>query len=145
MNVRGLTVPPLLVAMIDDGSLRRERGSWQLSEDFDAYGNFWESELGHVHASAAEIEKASALLPQHFPSEEAEEIDDWVTWPGHIPYIVSFGAILEFAISGDGAPFCLDYRDDILEPTVIWWDDTYWRRVAPTFSEFIGLFDLSSK
>jgi hypothetical protein len=145
MNIRGLTVPPLLVAMIDEGSFVRERGSWQLSKDIDAYGNFWESELGHVHASAAEIETASALLPQGFPSEEAEEIDDWVSMPGHIPYIVSFESILEFATSGDGAPFCLDYRDDILEPTVIWWDDVYWRRVAPTFSEFIGLFDLSSK
>jgi hypothetical protein len=62
--------------------------------------------------------------------------------PGFIPYIFDFSHILTFANSGDGALFCFDYRDHDVKPSIIWWDDAYWRRVAPSFKEFLSLFDV---
>lgn len=47
-----------------------------------------------------------------------------------------------FGISGDGAPFCLDYRTSENEPSVIWWDDIYWRKVSPNFKEFLALLEI---
>lgn len=85
-----------------------------------------------------------AELPKHFapdgfygePSVEADA-------PGYIPDIVDFSKIVCFGISGDGAPFCFDFRDNESNPSVIWWDDVYWRRVAPDFASFLELFDIS--
>ena len=47
-----------------------------------------------------------------------------------------------FGMSGDGAPFCFDSRERGTEPRVIWWDDVYWRVVAPDFASFLSLLDL---
>lgn len=143
MTVRGFIIPPLLASMIADGRLRRVRGSWPLRADVDHYGHFWQSELGHVHESAVEIDRATSQLPVGFEPEPEGE-DEFASDPGYIPYINDFSQVVEFAISGDGSPYCLDYRDKKDEPSVIWWDDVYWRRVAPTFADFIALFDLSA-
>ena len=47
--------------------------------------------------------------------------------PSAIPDIVDFDGVVCFGISGDGAPFCFDYRGSGAEPRIIWWDDVYWR------------------
>ncbi|MBL8019919.1 MAG: SMI1/KNR4 family protein [Leptospirales bacterium] len=57
-----------------------------------------------------------------------------------IPDIVDFTHIVCFGTSGDGAPFCLDYRQDSSKPSVLWWDDIYWRRIAPDVDSFLELF-----
>ncbi len=62
--------------------------------------------------------------------------------PGAIPDIVDFRGVVCFGMSGDGAPFCFDSRERGTEPRVIWWDDVYWRVVAPDFASFLPLFDL---
>ena len=51
-----------------------------------------------------------------------------IAGPGAIPDIIDFSHIVCFAISGDGAPFCFDYRESMYRPSVIWWDDAYWRQ-----------------
>jgi hypothetical protein len=143
MIIRGFPIPDLLTSMLLQGSLRREQGSWQLRTEMDHYGQHLETELGFVHPTPGAIEQATTRLPDGFPTEEASEPDDFAGQPGYIPYITDFTAIIEFGISGDGSPFCLDYREDSARPSIIWWDDVYWRRLAPTFEEFISLFDLS--
>jgi hypothetical protein len=61
-------------------------------------------------------------------------------WPGAIPYIRDFSQIVQFGRSGSGEAFCFDFRDNRQEPSVIFWDDCYWRRVASDFEIFIDLF-----
>lgn len=55
-----------------------------------------------------------------------------------------FAGIVCFGVSSDGSPFCLDCREDASLPSIIWWDDCYWRRVAPTMPTFLKLLDMNS-
>src|SRR6476620_7425715 len=108
MNIRGHPVPDSMVQAMSTGYLRRERGSWPLREERDAFGNKLETELGVFLDAPGAIEGATDTLSTGFradgvygqPRERAE--------PGGIPDIVDFSAILCFANAGDGAPFCLD-------------------------------------
>ncbi len=137
-----MELPKELADAIRTGSLRRDRGSWPLKVAFDAYGNPLETELGEVY-DLAQMVKHSASLPDHFRDEYVDAPLQF-SGPGGIPAIRDFTQIVAFAIAGDGAPFCLDYRDGTDAPSVLWWDDVYWRRVAPDFSAFLALFDLST-
>lgn len=138
-------IPELLSGMLNKGRLHRQKGSWALRSNADYYGHFLETELGEVHSTAESLLKATLSLPVNFPPDYAEGPDEFAGEPGHIPYICDFSSLVEFGTSGDGAPFCLDYRENPQEPSVIWWDDAYWRRLAPTFADFITLFDLSDR
>ena len=70
------------------------------------------------------------------------EPSEWQNEPRFIPDIVDFSKIVCFGMSADGAPFCFDFRDNLEQPSVIWWADAYWRRVAPDFDSFVALLDL---
>jgi hypothetical protein len=142
MEINGLKLPVSFVEAIRTGILYRETGSWALRESIDAYGYPLESELGEIYETEDNIIQETNNLPKHFAPECCEEINDWQNEPGFIPYIVDFSKVVCFGISGDGAPFCFDYRVNREEPSVIWWDDIYWRRIAPDFNSFIALFDL---
>ena len=142
MRVRGFTLPSEFVSCVTSGQLRRERGCWDLREDRDAFGNHWESSLGEVFETAYDIQRESDLLSKYFPPDINRLPEMFSDAPGFIPYIFDFSHILTFANSGDGALFCFDYRDHDIEPSIIWWDDAYWRRVAPSFKEFLSLFDV---
>ena len=122
---------------------RRERGSWPPRSHRDAFGNPWEASLGDVYETIGDIERESDQLPRHFPPEIGDIPELSSDAPGFIPYITDFGRILTFAISGDGAPYCFDYRANADLPSIIWWDDAYWRCVAPDFVTFLDLFDLN--
>ncbi|MDZ4404260.1 MAG: SMI1/KNR4 family protein [Prosthecobacter sp.] len=142
MIIRSLILPEHFVDCIKRETLRRRMGSWKLLSNFDGYGNPIETEIGEIYHTATEIEAESALLPQYFPPTVSTAVDDLFVEPGFIPYINYFDLILTFGISSDGAPFCFDYRDGDA-PSVIWWDDVYWRRVAPNFTSFVELFDMT--
>ena len=98
--------------------------------------------MGEVYETVQKIERESDLLPKYFPQDIGNLPEMSSDAPGFIPYILDFSHILTFAISADGAPFCFDYREHDYLPSIIWWDDVYWRRVAPTFGELISLFVL---
>ena len=122
------------------------RGSWQLKRDIDAYGNMLETELGTVYTSVDSITSESKSLPDHFqpdgyygrPSPGQESM------PGYIPDITDFSQVVCFGIAVGGEQFCFDFRDDVASPCVTWWDDIYWRRIAPDFLSFVDLFDFAS-
>jgi hypothetical protein len=143
MRIRGFTLPAEFVSCVESGQLRRARGSWPLRDDRDAFGNHWQSELSEIYGTASDIERESDLLPRHFQPDAGDGPDMFSDAPGFIPYISDFGRILTFGTSGDGAPFCFDYREHDRIPSIIWWDDAYWRRVAPNFREFLSLFDVN--
>ena len=144
MEVTGLKLPTGFVRDVNNGKLRREIGSWQLKSDIDAFGNHLETEIGDVCETPEAISRATEDLWTYFVDESPDdEPNEWENEPGYIPYIKNFSEILQFALGGDGSPFCFDFRNDVNNPSVIWWADAYWRRIADDYESFIELFDLS--
>jgi hypothetical protein len=127
---------------MSNGRLRRERGSWPLREEQDAFGQRLETELGEFLETEAAIEQATDVLSRDFKAHDFYGEAHQEAEPGGIPDIVDFAGILCFGSSGDGAPFCLDYRANPEHPRIIWWDDAYWRVVAPDFDTFLRLFEI---
>jgi hypothetical protein len=113
-----------------------------LREEVDSYGNHLESDLSEIYETEDALIRETNDLPKHFAPEYFVEPSEWQNEPGLIADIIDFSKIVCFGMSGDGAPFCFDYRDNLERPSVIWWADAYWRRVAPDFDSFIELLDL---
>ena len=145
MEINGLKLPPSFLNAIREGIFHKEVGSWSLKRDVDAYGNPLETELAEVYGSKEKIIQATAELNQHWKSDGCYgEPSEWSNAPSFIPDIIDFSKIVNFGMSADGAPFCFDFRDNVENPSVIWWADVYWKRIAPDFEAFVELFDLSS-
>lgn len=137
-------LPFRLIEVMKTGELKRTVGSWQLKRSVDCYENELETELSEVCCCVDDIQYATKQLSQDFVPDDDYGSDDVADYPGAIRDITEFGDIVCFAFSADGAPFCLDYRNNRKEPTVIWWDDICWRLVAPNYSTFFELFDFRS-
>ena len=144
--MRGLELPPELAEHLRCGTLGRTRGSWRLRSNKDSYGTDLETELGYVFSTLDEIVSENRKLPEAFKADGYYgALSENATCSPRIPDILDFERVISFGLFGDGAPFCLDYRESMNGPCVIWWDDDHWRRVAPSFSDFLSLFDLESK
>ena len=146
MTVNGLKLPASFLTAVQGGPLSADVGGWYLLAERDAFGRELESELAEVYRTARAIQRETASLADDFAADDADdEPPDEPPPPGAIPDIADFSRILCVGMSGDGAPFCLDYRESPAEPQVLWWADDHWRVVAPDFARFLALFDLSSE
>ena len=143
MEINGLKLPSSFVEILRERTLRRQIGTWWLREEVDAYGNKLESDLSEVYETEDALIRETGDLPKHFAPEYFAESSEWQNEPGFIPDIIDFSKIVCFGMSGDGAPFCFDYRDNLEKPSIIWWADAYWRRVAPDFDSFVALLSLN--
>ena len=142
MTVNGHRLPDSFFRALASGALSWEVGSCPLRSGRDAFGQPLETELAEVYATPEAIERATAELPAGFePNGVYGESHPEMAGPGALPDIVDFAGIVCFGAAGDDAPFCFDYRGSA-EPRVIWWDDVYWRVVAPDFDGFLALFEL---
>ena len=142
MIVNELKLPESFATAVKSTRLKRTKGSWQLRKECDSYGNPLETELGEVYRTPKRIKNETAGLTVQFEPNDyyGKSLADFAG-PGAIPDIVDFAEILCFGIAGGGEPFCFDYRETTKTPSVIWWDDVYWRRVSPDFDAFLKLFD----
>jgi hypothetical protein len=141
MTINGLELPGSFTRALRSGLLTREPG-WPLRSDHDAFGQPLETELAEVYVTRKAIERETADLPDGFePNGVYGESLAETAGPGAIPDIVDFTGVVCFGMSADGAPFCFDFRDGA-GPRVIWWDDVYWRVVAPDFDRFLALFEV---
>lgn len=114
-----------------------------MKREVDAYGNPLETELAEVYRDKETIIEATKELSEFWkPDGCYGEPSEWDTEPSMIPDIVDFSKVICFGMSGDGAPFCFDFRDNVQSPSVIWWADAYWKRIAPDIEAFVELFDL---
>lgn len=143
MEINGLKLPATFVRDIQEGKFQRVIGCWELKENVDAFGNHLETDIGDVYEDTKSIIRQTNDVGEDFTSYKLYEPNEWDNKPGYIPYISDFSKVVCFGTSGDGADFCFDYRKDINNPSVIWWDDVYWRRIAPDYDSFIDLFDFS--
>src|SRR5438034_453169 len=104
-------------------------------------GDFiWELIFSLLDACLFEL---AGCLPVAFRVAETapEEIAEWdaesANRRGFIPFITDFSEIVQFGYAGDGAAYCFDYRENPDEPSIIHWNEAYWRRVAPHFQYFL--------
>lgn len=143
--VNELQLPAAFVDAVGSRRLRRSKGSWQLREFCDSYGNPLEAELGQVYETAGAIKTATDSLASQFQASDyyGNSLKE-LAGPGAVTDILDFSLVLCFGIASGGEPFCLDYREDIATPSVVWWDDVYWRKISPDFDGFISLFDIPS-
>lgn len=130
--------------MLASGKLKRSVGSWQLQSNTDCYGNELETELAELLETETEIIAATKKLEIDFVGDGVYGEEPGETGSGAIADIVDFNKVVCFGYSSDGAPFCFDFRAPQLKPSVIWWDDINWRRVAPDFEQFIMLLGTDS-
>ena len=145
IQINGHSLPKSFVAAFKNNRLQRKIGSWALKDSVDSFGNKLETELGCVFLSEKEILLETTNLKSSFQSDGCYgETSEYSGEPGFIPDITDFSDIVVFGISGDGSPFCFDYRNNKNNPEVIWWDDVYWRKVSDTYDEFIELFEIHS-
>lgn len=149
MEINGLKLPSAFVQDLQAGRFLKQRVSWELKKNENAFGEPLETELGAVFEDLAQIQKETDELPEGYTSLSLEDVAGYSetcgVQLGEIPYIWDFSKIVCFAVAGDGAPFCFDYRENHEEPSVIWWADAYWQRVAPNYTSFIQLFDIPAE
>jgi hypothetical protein len=98
--------------------------------------------------SLAQIEEETNKLPVRYhlddytPEEIAKGDAEDADLPGFIPFISDFSQIVVFGHNDMGEDYCFDYRENPDGPSIIHWNDSYWRRVAPNFDAFISLFEV---
>jgi len=141
--MNGLPLPAGLVQIIRDG--QGEWAQWMMKEHImrdlvDAYGHHFDCPSIEIFNLDSMIEETAELSQRLHPYDELEPIGE-AEIPGFIPDVKDFSKIVMFGKTGSGEPFCLDYRDSLQEPTVIFCEDGYWQRVAPSFAAFMELFE----
>jgi SMI1/KNR4 family protein SUKH-1 len=141
ISVNGLDLPASFAELI---SRQDTPEDWMLKEDRDAYGNFWQMDL-ELYTDLERITADTNDMPRHFklsirtPAEIAKGNALSALNPGFIPFITDFSQIVVFGRNAEGDEFCFDFRSDLRQPSIIFWDDYYWRRVAPSFESFLSL------
>ena len=146
MIVNGLILPHEFIISVQQGTFPRARGSWQLIQDIDAWGLPLETNLDKVYEDGTRISVETDRLTRDFPPDGLDGFDGpdpCEDMPGFIPYITDFSRIICFGVGSEDNPFCFDYRANAQTPEVIWWEDAFWRRIAPDWVSFAALFDLT--
>ena len=143
MVVNGLTLPTAYERLIGQGDRSHH---WTLKENQDAYGHYLGLSDLELFTDMDRITRETEWLPGSFkidrlsPGEvEQRNVED-AGEPGFIPFITDFSRIVQFGRNGEGDPCCFDFRENSQEPSVIFFDEYYWRRIAPDFKAFIGLY-----
>jgi hypothetical protein len=143
MVVNGLRLPAAFVQAVQEGKTSRV---WRLKSGQDACGNRLWTSVGTIYSDEDTMANETAAVAGVRMNDRetiewlATEEDPYASDPGFVAYITDFSKILCFGHAGDGSPFCFDFRDDSERPSVLYWDDVYWRRIAPDFESFLGLF-----
>ena len=143
IEIAGLRVPPAFLRAVSAG-LNPPGTVLFPRSGVDAYGHPLMLGLAHVYQDPMALARATLRVAIGFKA------DAWygARLPGSagaIPDIVDFSRILCFGSSSDGEPFCFDFRDDAVHPSVICWDGEAlsWRRIAPDVETFLRIFGFS--
>jgi hypothetical protein len=139
MVVNGFQLPEAFVRVVDEGGLVADNSD--APNPVDAYGNQWSADLA-IYTSQSAMERCNLLMEQNGrvdPNEPPPSSPEHC--PGFIPYIDNYSQIVCFGENGMGEPYCFDFRENPEKPSIIQWDDLYWRRVAPDFETLLTLLD----
>jgi SMI1-KNR4 cell-wall len=157
VTVNGFELPAAFVQLceaIERGEAPRE---WDLKENVDAYGEPWEVADLRIHCDPKEIQSDTDRLSKMFDEgrfQHGGEVppDEVLPEPPPDGWPIAHGCIededftgvanfVSFASATDGMVYCFDFGTDPKEPSVVYWEEGYWRRVAPNFETFMALFD----
>lgn len=141
MQMNGMDLPIEYVAFT--ARYRNAAGfcNLRLKEELDSFGNVLQTELAHIYMDEVELTAQTAQLEAFFTGDGCYgEPGSGSAGPGAIADIVDFTEVICFGMAGDGSQFCLDYRGARSAPSVILWDDDYWRKISNSFEDFLLLF-----
>ena len=141
MQINGMDLPVEYIAFA--ARYRDAAGfcNLRLKEELDSFGRVLQTELAHIYTDAVELTARTAQLGAYFVCDGCYgEPGSGSAGPGAMPDIVDFTGIICFGMAGDGSPFCFDFRGARSAPSVIVWDDDYWRTIANSFEDFLLLF-----
>ena len=143
IEIAGLRVPAAFLRAVS-AALNSQGVVLRPYNGVDAYGHPLMLGLAQVYQEPMALARATLRVAIGF------EADAWYgarlpASAGAIPDIVDFSRILCFGSSSDGEPFCFDFRDDAVHPSVICWDGDAlsWRRIAPDVESFLRIFGFS--
>lgn len=140
-------LPPLFLRYIERIQSGNNIWSVKFKSDVDAYGFYFEVDYIEIF-DLETIVCETRDLPIGFEPDgcygESDEEDERRDNPGFIPDIIDFTKIVCFGDGGDASPFCFDFREDMQNPSIIWWADDLWRRIAAVYETFRALLILES-
>jgi hypothetical protein len=136
MTVNNLPLPDTLVRFLNEGQIQ-----WMQKGKIDVYGKEFDLRDLELFPDLETIEVETAELHKRFKPGYEKEAGGLPDSLGFIPYILDFSKIVAFAPVPTGDIFCLDYRGNLQQPSVVFWHDVFWRGVAPSFDSFIDLFE----
>jgi hypothetical protein len=140
MVVNGFELPVAFVKLCEATRRGEAPVEWELKENVDAYGRPWEVVDLHINCDPREIQSDTDWLSNAFLHEERFQQDSVdADQAGFIADFPGMANLVWFGRGSDGLPYAFDFGTDAKEPSVIHWKG-YWRRVAPSFAAFIGLF-----
>jgi SMI1/KNR4 family protein SUKH-1 len=141
MEVNGLRLPAALAQIVHKG--QGVWTTWIMKEPVDAYGDHFDRDRLEILGYDPMVEETAAL-PDRFVYVSEEDARGEADNLGFIPYIQGYSdcsKIVVFGQDGSGWPFCLDYRENLQEPRVVFRDETHWRRLAQNFAAFMELIE----
>jgi hypothetical protein len=98
-------------------------------------------DVAWFYTSEHDLQEATDQLKKHFPFDDALEDLSSKNGYEYLEYINDFTKIVSFAYSGDGAVYCFDFRSFLDKPSVIWWDDIAWLKLADTVEGFFEMLE----
>src|ERR1051326_3486585 len=127
MMVNGLALPASFEQFIEGH--KGQRVQWLPKDDLDAYGNDWTGPMeffANPEEMAYWTERLRELLGGETEEQVAEREREGLKFldqlPGSIPWITDFSPIVEIGLDDTGSKYCLDFRSDPRNPSVICYD-----------------------
>jgi hypothetical protein len=145
MLLNGFKLPDSFVALIDRPQPELSWALIGMEEAVEEGEPFGDPVIVELYKRGL-IEEETSQLPKTFRMggslpEEIEALDDENRdEPGFIPTLTDFSQTVCFGRTPSGELFCFDYRENRDEPSVIYWNDSYWQWLAPNFDTFISRY-----
>jgi hypothetical protein len=134
MVVNGFELPAAFIQLCEAIQQGEAPVEWELKEDVDAYGQPWDPADLRFICEPERMQGFTERLSEGYLHENRFQN------PGDIEDFTGVANFVEFARATDGDFYVFDFGRDLKEPSVVYWADGHWRRVAPNFTAFMELF-----
>jgi hypothetical protein len=134
MVVNGFELPAAFIQLCEAIQQGEAPVEWELKEDVDAYGQPWDPADLRFICEPERMQGFTERLSEGYLHENRFQN------PGDIEDFTGVANFVEFARATDGDFYVFDFGRDLKEPSVVYWADGHWRRVAPNFDALMALF-----
>lgn len=143
MVVNGFRLPAAFVQLCE--AIRREEmpAEWALKDSVDASGHPWEVDDLRIISDQETIQSMTERLSKSFLHDDRSvqfPAGDYADGPGFMADFTGVSKFVMFGSSTTGETYAFDFGTDANDPSVAYYGEEYWRRVAPNFSAFMALF-----